>query len=32
MERILRLADGTDVSAKVEKNGLHGAGSGIDAE
>jgi hypothetical protein len=32
MERIVRLADSADVSAKVEKDGLYGAGSGIDAE
>jgi hypothetical protein len=32
MERIVRLADGADVSTKVEKDGLYGAGSGIEAE
>jgi hypothetical protein len=32
MQRILRLADGAEVSAKVQKNGLHGTGSGIDSE
>ena len=32
MQRILRLANGAEVSAKVQKNGLHGTGSGIDSE
>jgi len=32
MQRILRLADSAEVSAKVQKNGLHGTGSGIDSE
>jgi len=32
MKRIFGLADGAEVSAKVQKNGLHGTGSGIDSE
>jgi hypothetical protein len=32
MEWILGLADGAEVSAKVQQDGFHGAGSDIDAE
>jgi hypothetical protein len=32
MQRILRLEDGAEVSAKIQKNGLYGTGSGIDSE
>jgi hypothetical protein len=32
MEGIVCLGDGTDVSAQVEKDGLYGTGTDIDAE
>jgi hypothetical protein len=32
MERVFGLADGAEVSAKVQQDGFHGTGSGIDAE
>jgi hypothetical protein len=32
MQRIFGLADRAEVSAKVQQDGFHGAGSGIDAE
>jgi hypothetical protein len=32
MQRVFGLADSTEVSAKVQQDGFHGAGSDIDAE
>jgi hypothetical protein len=32
MQRIFGLADRAQVSAKIQQDGLHGAGSDIDAE
>jgi hypothetical protein len=32
MQRVFSLADRAEVSAKVQQDGFHGAGSDIDAE